>query len=261
MGSVGAVPVGIGVPGGGSPLFRGPRGGERGGPYRRRGPWGAVLPFGGFWAVLMGIGVRRGWAVLPYFVFIWGLSLYILGSRGLCVGFPGGFLSLRYFSGGGPCGTGDARSAPQRGPTARPWECGLRGPRRGGAAVPRRAALLWGRRFAPFRCAPPPPPRRNSGPGAERNSPAPPRGPAPPVPGTPTPPQNRPWRVGLRAAAVPERRWALPARGRCSERCAAAAPYVRLRADRGVQQKDAASAAPQSERGPKNVPRDGTPLP
>lgn len=175
MGSVGAVPVGIGVPGGGPPLFRGPRGGERGGPYRRRGPWGAVLPFGGFWAVLMGIGVRRGWAVLPYFVFIWGLSLYILGSRGLCVGFPGGFLSLRYFSGGGPCGTGDARSAPQRGPTARPWECGLRGPRRGGAAVPRRAALLWGRRFAPFRCAPPPPPppELRAGGGAKLSRPPP----------------------------------------------------------------------------------------
>lgn len=177
MGSVGAVPVGIGVPGGGPPLFRGPRGGERGGPYRRRGPWGAVLPFGGFWAVLMGIGVRRGWAVLPYFVFIWGLSLYILGSRGLCVGFPGGFLSLRYFSGGGPCGTGDARSAPQRGPTARPWECGLRGPRRGGAAVPRRAALLWGRRFAPFRCAPPLPPAGTPGRGRSETLPPPPAAP------------------------------------------------------------------------------------
>lgn len=257
MGSVGAVPVGIGVPGGGPPLFRGPRGGERGGPYRRRGPWGAVLPFGGFWAVLMGIGVRRGWAVLPYFVFIWGLSLYILGSRGLCVGFPGGFLSLRYFSGGGPCGTGDARSAPRR-VRGNVGSGGRGGAERPSRAAPRSSGGAVSRLSA---ARPPLPPRRNSGPGAERNSPAPPRGPAPPVPGTPTPPQNRPWRVGLRAAAVPERRWALPARGRCSERCAAAAPYVRLRADRGVQQKDAASAAPQSERGPKNVPRDGTPLP
>lgn len=189
----------------------------------------------------------------------WGPGGSALGSRG-------GFCHCGIFLGAVRVGRGMRDPPHSAAPRRVRGNVGSGG--RGGAERPSRAApRSSGGAVSRLSAARPPlTPRRNSGPGAERNSPAPPRsppprGPAPPVPGTPTPPQNRPWRVGLRAAAVPERRWALPARGRCSERCAAAAPYVRLRADRGVQQKDAASAAPQSERGPKNVPRDGTPLP